>query len=429
MPVEASPLMRLVRSLTFRLQLIAIILSLVGVTFGVRDYLHVLEQFGEAKSLTAYHDLILQIGIAFLFNLAAAYVIYKIATKPVRILCEVMRGLSEGNLAVDVPYTKQGTEVGSMARKVAVFKQNAIDKKNLEHQQKILSGKAEEEKMNLMEKLATDFETTVLGVVKSVATASKSMQTNAKNLSEMADKTSEQSSTVAAATEQTAASVKTASCSVEQFTASICEINRKVEESSSVNAAAVTEVRRADATISSLSEAAEQIGDVVKLIQDIAGQTNLLALNATIEAARAGEAGKGFAVVASEVKNLANQTATATEEIATKIATVQRASTESVSAIRSIGKTIDQTNEIATGISTAIQQQTIAAQEISSNVQQASVGTCKISDNILSVTKDAIASHEASNEVLKNSNELLEQSERLHTEIHTFLDKIRRTKN
>jgi methyl-accepting chemotaxis protein len=194
------------------------------------------------------------------------------------------------------------------------------------------------------------------------------MKTNAKNLFQMADKTSEESATVAAATEQTSISVQTVAAAVEEFSASISEINNQVGQSSSICHEAVLEVHKADKTISTLSEAAVKIGDVVKLIQDIAGQTNLLALNDTIEAARAGDAGKGFAVVASEVKNLANQTARATEEIAQKISTIQSVSSEAVNAIRGIAKTIDQTSHITRTISTAVQQQTDAAREISRNV-------------------------------------------------------------
>ena len=412
-------------SLSFRLQLMTVVLSLVGVSFGIRDYLHVSEAFGAEGSAQMYQDVVLQIVIAVLFNLVCAYIIYHIVTKPVRTLGEVMRGLAEGRLNIEVPYTTQGTEIGSMARKVAVFKQNAVDKKNLEEQQKGQSIKIEEEKKRTREKLAADFESTVLSVVEIVASATGDMQVNAKNLSSMADKTSDQSSTVAAATEQTSANVQTVSAAVEELSASFNEINVKVTESTKISNEAVDEVARADKTISTLSEAAVQIGDVVKLIQDIAGQTNLLALNATIEAARAGEAGKGFAVVASEVKNLANQTANATEEIAKKIATVQTVSAESVNAIREIGKTIARTNEISSSISTAVQQQTSAAREISNNVQQASAGTSKISESIMEVNKEAKESLTAANEVLEDSTKLFEQSGKLKSEIQMFLGKIR----
>jgi methyl-accepting chemotaxis protein len=419
-------LARLMNSLSFRLQLMTVVLSLVGVLFGVRDYSHVYEQFGESGSAMTYQDLLIQISIAFLFNVVCAFIIYRIVTKPVRSLGEVMRELAEGKLDFDVPYVDQKTEIGSMARKVAVFKQNAVDKKELEDQQKIQSVKSEEEKKRMREKLAADFESSVLSVVDIVASATGDMQATAKNLAEMAEKTSEQSATVATATEQTSANVQTVSAAVEELSASFNEINYKVTESTKISSEAVVEVKRADTTISTLSEAAVQIGDVVKLIQDIAGQTNLLALNATIEAARAGEAGKGFAVVASEVKNLANQTAAATEEIAKKIATVQNVSTESVSAIRDIGKTIARTSEIASGISDAVQQQTSAAREISKNVQQASVGTAKISESIMDVNKEAGESLSAANEVLSDSTRLFEQSVRLKEEIQSFLAKIRK---
>jgi len=348
-----------------------IVLSLVGLFFGIKAYLHIEETFGDEKSVRFLSDLYWQIGIAVLFNTACAYFILTVVTKPISTIVEVMRSLTEGDLTVSVPYIKQQTEIGSMARKVEIFKQNAIDKKKLEDEQKSLTIKTEQEKKQMMEKLASDFEGSVLSVVDDVTAAAEEMQANANSLVTTANKTSEQSATVAAATEQTSANVQTVAAAMNQLSASINDINQQVSESAQINTEAVSEVRHADETISTLSEAATQIGDVVKLIQAIAGQTNLLALNATIEAARAGDAGKGFAVVASEVKNLASQTGHATEEIARKIATVQNVSAETVAAIRVIGKTIDRTAQITTTISTATQQQAEAAREISRNVQQA----------------------------------------------------------
>lgn len=420
-----SKLARFFSSLSLHLQVITVFLSLVGVAFGIRSYLHIHELLGDERSQSAYNDLLLQIGIAVLLNIVVAVIIHHIATRPIRTLGKVMRSLSEGHLDVDVPYVEQATEIGSMARKVSIFKQNAIDKKRLEQQQKDQALKSEQEKRQTMEKLAGNFEAAVSSVVEIVAESAGDVQANAQNLSEMADQTSAQSATVVAATEQTSASVQTVASAMEELSASINEINYQVQESTRISSEAVSEIHRADATVSSLSEAAAQIGDVVKLIQDIASQTNLLALNATIEAARAGEAGKGFAVVASEVKNLANQTGNATEEIARKIATVQNVSTESVTVIRSIGKTIQQTNEIAEVISQAIHQQTDATREISRNVQQVSCGTGDVSSSIVNVTHAATRSRTAANEVLEDSTKLMQQAERLRSEIKTFLNEVR----
>ncbi|HBM90435.1 MAG TPA: chemotaxis protein [Rhodospirillaceae bacterium] len=418
-------IMRLLSSLTFRLQAITITLSLVGVFFGIKSYLHVLDQFGSEKAFSFFNDLMVQVGVALFFNIIAALIIYRIATSPIRKLCEIMRSLSEGKLDVEIPYVEKGTEIGSMSRKVAIFKQNAIDKEKLEEQQQIQESKTKEEKKRTMERLASDFEKAVSSVVEIVATSAIDMQANAKNLSQMSDQTSEQSSMVVSATEQTSSNVDTVAAAVEQLSASIGEINSQVSESTRISGEAVVKVRRADATVSTLSEATQQIGDVVKLIQDIAEQTNLLALNATIEAARAGEAGKGFAVVASEVKNLASQTGRATEEIAQKIATVQAVSKESVEAIQSIGEIIDQTSEISKMISGAICQQNEATEAISKNVQQVFVGTQEVSSSILNVTNVASQSHMAANEVLEDSNKLLQQSELMRTEINSFLHKTR----
>ncbi len=420
-----SKIVRLLSSLSFRLQAITITLSLVGVFFGVRSYLNVLNQFGEEEALPFFHDLLTQVGFALFFNIIAAVIIYRIATSPVRALCEVMRVLTEGKLEIEVPYVEKGTEIGSMSRKVAIFKQNALDKEELERQQKLQESKAKEEKLCTMERLADDFEKAVSSVVEIVATSAVDMQSNAKNLSQMSDQTSEQSSAVFSATEQTSSNVETVVSSVEQLSASIGEINSQVLESTRISTEAVDKVRCADETVSTLSEAAQQIGDVVKLIQAIAEQTNLLALNATIEAARAGEAGKGFAVVASEVKNLAKQTGQATEEIAQKITTVQNVSTEAVEAIKSIGEIIDQTSEIVKTISNSIHQQNEATEEISRNIQQVFTGTQEVSSSILNVTNVASQSRTSANEVLEDSNKMLHQSELMRTEINSFLNKVR----
>jgi methyl-accepting chemotaxis protein len=211
----------------------------------------------------------------------------------------------------------------------------------------------------------------------------------------------------------------------EELSSSIAEITRQVTQSARIAGQAVEESSRTTSTVRGLAEGAAKIGDVVKLINDIAGQTNLLALNATIEAARAGEAGKGFAVVAAEVKNLATQTAKATEEIAAQVGMIQQATGNSVAAIEGIGGTIGQINEIATTIASAVEEQGAATQEISRNVQQASAGTQEVSSNIGGVSQAAAETGAAASQVLSAADELSRQAETLRKEVGTFLADVR----
>lgn len=354
-----------------------------------------------------------------------AIIIGRSISKPILGLNHAMRRLADGDLESEIGFNGRGDEIGDMAKTVHVFRDNAQQVKRLEADQKENERRSAEEKHKTMVKMADDFEHSVGKIVGVVASAATELQASSKNLSEMADQTSRQTSTVAAATEEASASVQTVASAAEELSASIGEINRQVEESGRVAAGAVEEVKRTDVTVSTLSEAAAQIGDVVKLIQDIASQTNLLALNATIEAARAGEAGKGFAVVASEVKNLANQTGRATEEISGKIVTVQNVSKEAVTAIRSIGSVIEHIDDITKTIAEALRQQDAATKEISNNVQQASAGTSEVSSSIVNVTHAARESGNAASEVLEASSELSRQSENLRREITNFLNTVR----
>jgi methyl-accepting chemotaxis protein len=226
---------------------------------------------------------------------------------------------------------------------------------------------------------------------------------------------------VAAASEQAATNVQTVASAAEELSASIREIQQQMATSARIAQQAVEQVDRTDTTVTGLVQAADKIGEVVNLISDIASQTNLLALNATIEAARAGEAGKGFAVVASEVKNLANQTAKATEEIGQQIAAMQTATGDSVQAIRGIGATIKQISEVTTTVASAVEEQGAATQEISRNVQQASAGTQEVSSNITGVSQAATQTGTAAGQVLSAARELAQQGQKLNTEIEAFL--------
>ncbi len=365
------------------------------------------------------------VALVVLLAVVIAIIVGRSISKPILGLNVAMRRLADGDLNSEIGFDDYRDEVGDMAKTVHVFQENARQVEQLKAEQVEMERRAAEEKKQTMKKLADDFEQSVGGIVNIVASASTELQSSAKNLSEMADQTSRQTSTVAAATEEASASVQTVASAAEELSASISEINRQIEQSSKIAAGAVQEVKRTDATVSTLSEAATQIGDVVKLIQDIAEQTNLLALNATIEAARAGEAGKGFAVVASEVKNLANQTAKATEEISGKIVTVQSVSKDAVDAIRSIGSIIENIDEITKTIASALRQQDDATKEISNNVQQASAGTSEVSSSIVNVTHAAKESGSAAGEVLEAAGELSKQAEQLRKEIAGFLSKVR----
>jgi methyl-accepting chemotaxis protein len=270
-------------------------------------------------------------------------------------------------------------------------------------------------------RLINDFETNVKAVVDQVASAATEMRATADGLSAMADESMQEANGVAAAAEQATSNVATVASASEEMAASVAEIGRQVTESARIAADAVSEAERTNATVQGLSEASARIGDVIKLISDIAGQTNLLALNATIEAARAGEAGKGFAVVASEVKNLANQTAKATGDIAAQIQAIQDSTREAVTAIQGIGRTITQINQISGAIAAAVEEQGAATAEISRNVQEAAVGTREVSTAIQRVSASAAETGTGAGQVRDAAAELSVQAERLTGQADAFL--------
>jgi methyl-accepting chemotaxis protein len=276
-----------------------------------------------------------------------------------------------------------------------------------------------------LRKLADGFSATVGAIVDTVSSASTELEASAGTLTGTAEQTQARSGAVAAAAEQASANVQSVASAAEEMTSSVHEISRQVQESSKIASAAVTQAQETDARINALSQAAGRIGDVVKLITAIAEQTNLLALNATIEAARAGEAGRGFAVVASEVKQLASQTAKATEEISVQIAGMQTATQESVAAIKQIGDTIGQISEISAAIAAAVEEQGAATSEIARNVGEAAKGTAQVASNIVEVNSGAGETGAASTEVLAAARSLSGESNRLKLEVDKFLVTVR----
>ncbi len=284
---------------------------------------------------------------------------------------------------------------------------------------------SERAKKDMMHNLADDFERSVLGVVETVASAATQLEQTARTMAGTAEATSERSSSVSAAAEEATANVSVVAASAEQMGKSVQEISEQVSQSTQIAGEAVGRAQATNETIESLSRAADKIGEVVNMISDIAEQTNLLALNATIESARAGEAGRGFAVGASEVKSLATQTAKATEDIAVQIQDMQTITTESVDAIASIRKTIDEINAVSVAINAAVEEQSAATQEIARNTQEAAAGTQDVSRNISGVLEGASETGAASNQVVSASGELGRQADTLRKEVERFLETVR----
>lgn len=364
-------------------------------------------------------------GVTLLLGALIAWFIAKGITGPVVAMTSVMGRLADGDKSITVPSLNSKDEIGKMAKAVEVFKENAIKMERLQAERKAQELAATEEKKRAMNALADRFQSTVGGVVNTVTSAATEMTSNAQSLAATAEETSRQSAAVAAASEQASQNVQTVAAAAEELTASVAEISRQVVRSSQIALAAVEEATSTNSTIKGLAEAAQKIGAVVQLITDIAGQTNLLALNATIEAARAGEAGKGFAVVASEVKNLATQTAKATEEIGAQISAMQSATEVSVKAIEGISGTIGQLSEIAGTIASAVEEQGSTTQEIARNVQDAASGTNEVSTNITGVSTAADETGQSASHVLAASGELSRQAETLRRAVENFLVEVR----
>ncbi len=344
--------------------------------------------------------------------------------RPLRTLRDSMLQLAEGDLSAAVPYADRSDEIGSLARAFGVFRQQASDKKLIEEERSVEHARAGERQAS-MEIHIHRFESEVGTALDGLGGASVQMDHASEAMETIAAGSSEQVNTAAGVAEEASANVAGIAAATEQLSASIAEISRQLSQAAQITNRAVEETRQTDGTVRRLSESAGRIGEVVKLISDIASRTNLLALNATIEAARAGDAGKGFAVVASEVKSLANQTAKATEEISTQIAAVQSVTEAAVTAISQIGATIDEVSAVANSIAAGVEQQGASTQEIARNTQEASRRTHEMSLAISGVSQTAEATGTTAHAVKSAAAELGAEASRLRDQVRGFLEQMR----
>jgi methyl-accepting chemotaxis protein len=366
-------------------------------------------------------------AVAMMLSLAGSIIFTFLGVaRPLTRLNGALGKMAAGELIVEIPGANRGDEVGDIAKTVVVIRENAEQKARDEAEAKTVQDQivAKQRKADMI-KMADDFEGAVGEIVETVSSASTELEASASTLTATAERSQELTTMVAAASEEASTNVQSVASATEELSSSVNEISRQVQQSAQMAGQAVDQARRTNDRVGELSKAAARIGDVVELINTIAGQTNLLALNATIEAARAGEAGRGFAVVASEVKALAEQTAKATGEIGQQITGIQAATQESVNAIKEITGTIEKLSEISATIASAVEEQGAATQEISRNVQQASQGTQQVSSHIADVARGTTETGSASSQVLSAAQSLSGDSNRLKLEVGKFLNTVR----
>ncbi|MBR0718999.1 methyl-accepting chemotaxis protein [Bradyrhizobium liaoningense] len=383
-------------------------------------------QADEADTLASVKRwMLITLALTIVIVSAFSLSISRAVTRAIRSMVQAMVRLAKGDMTVEIPGVGRRDEIGEMAGAVDVFKANMIEADRLRAEQAEAEQRQAVQRRADMDRLAGEFEAAVGEIVETVSSASTELEASAGTLTKTAEHSQDLATNVASASEEASTNVQSVASATEELSSSVNEISRQVQSSARMASAAVEQAKLTTAKVGQLSKAAARIGDVVELINTIAGQTNLLALNATIEAARAGEAGRGFAVVASEVKALAEQTAKATGEIGQQVSSIQAATDDSVQAINEISGTIEQLSEVSSTIAAAVEEQGAATQEISRNIQQAARGTQLVSSNVTEVQRGATETGTASTQVLSAAQSLSLESNRLKREVDRFLVTVR----
>jgi methyl-accepting chemotaxis protein len=409
-------------------ELAANVLPAVQTFFVVRDaaLAEAAERAGAARDAAMTMLVLAGLAVVALLGVLAGVTVMlrRRVITPLATLTNVVGDMAAGRHDVTIPTSDRADEIGAMASSLQIFKEALIAKKAADEAAAVEAA-AKIERGQRVDTITSDFEAMIGEIVDVVSSASSELEVSAGSLTATAERSEQLTTSVAAASEQASTNVQSVASATEEMASSVNEISRQVQDSARIAGAAVEQAQKTNERVGELARAAARIGDVVELINTIAGQTNLLALNATIEAARAGEAGRGFAVVASEVKALAEQTAKATGEISQQISGIQAATQESVSAIKEIGDTIGRMSEIASTIASAVEEQGAATQEISRSVQQAAHGTQRVSANIADVQRGASETGSASSQVLTAAKSLSGESSRLKREVGKFLSSVR----
>jgi methyl-accepting chemotaxis protein len=395
-----------------------------GTNFGVTEIVSDITDRRAAAAAARLQQILGALAVMAIAIVLGVFIARRIS-KPILALTLALDAIKDGKTDLDVPGTSRGDEIGRMAKSVDVLRQALVEVERLRAEAEAHERQAERKRREEALALADSFERSVGGVVSALSQAATALDESSKGMSDTAAATAREAEQLNGSTEQAATGVQTVAASAEELSASVREIASRASNSAAKSGEAVEQARTATKTVESLVEVAARIGDVTKLINDIASQTNLLALNATIEAARAGEAGKGFAVVASEVKNLAGQTAKATEEIARQIAEIQGASDGAVVAIRGIAGTIDEISSIAAAIAAAVEEQGAATGEIAQTVQRVATDTAEVSRGVSGFSQSAAHTGEVASGVRKSAGDVAAQTERLRADVKRFLDGVR----